>query len=109
MGVPLVTVVNVWDLFAEFVEQVEVAVETGVVAPQVFREWCNGVVKDWSGDNQVNVEAELHAQQAPGFGEQLDVDGPVPHGFAVFGGPALAAAEFTDDEDEGEVDEWLVN
>ena len=36
MGVPLVTAVNVWDVFAEFVEQVEVAVEAGIVSPEVF-------------------------------------------------------------------------
>ena len=67
------------------------------------------MVKDWNSDNQVNVEAELQAQQAQGFGEQLNVDGPVPYGFAVVGGAGEAAAEFTDDEGEGEVDEWLVN
>ncbi|KAJ3511405.1 hypothetical protein NMY22_g15657 [Coprinellus aureogranulatus] len=108
MGSPRVTAFNVWDVFAEFVDHVEVAVEAGAVAPQIFRDWCNSVVKDWTQDNEVDAREELQVQEEQvGFGDQLNVDQPPPPGFTIVGEAGPVAVDFSDDEGEGEVDEWL--
>lgn len=104
MGAPQVEGANVWTVYLDLLEQIEVGIETGAIPGHIVREWCEDVVGAAAEDDEAAVEGD---EQVGLF----EVAGRMPEGIGHFNeGEGPFIREFSDDEeDEPLADAWMAD
>lgn len=82
LGIPLVNHLNVWMIYSDMLEQLEVSIQLGIIPMEVVRTWAAFVEGTTTEGDRAQVEAEEMNR-----GAQFPVDGDAPHGFRARGGP----------------------
>ncbi|KAJ2911955.1 hypothetical protein MD484_g8459, partial [Candolleomyces efflorescens] len=101
MGRPAITADNVWDVYSEMLEQLEVGIELGAIPIELVQGWGGNLMQMSDEDDGRRVEAE----ELGGVNIFNDTDAP-PVGFVVLNStkePALEVDLSDEEEEEGEI------
>jgi hypothetical protein len=103
LGHPALNSDVIWGVYLKIYEQLQVEITTEIIPFATVKSWSDGVVCNATDDDKLIVEAQ-DIQPAT---EVYDIDGPVPEGFTMAEEGSPMQAEWTDDEGEGDGDEWV--